>query len=104
MCPPPPLAARVIDRPSFDLTIPHAMKPSVGRMVTSVIVGTSTIARPVGLRDTYARSPSLRKTVQMGALPVEAKESAAPGIQRWLASWAPDLDQALGPNLRYKQE
>ena len=67
MWPPPPLEATVTIRPRFDLMSPHATKPSVGSVSTRVIVGTSTMAIPLGRKETYARWPSSRKTEQIGA-------------------------------------
>src|SRR5215467_10184635 len=73
-------------RPSVDLTIPHATKPSVARTFCRLIVATSTIASPLGFRETKARWPSLLKIVQIGAFPVAAKESCAPGYHVCAAS------------------
>src|SRR6266545_5796865 len=74
MWPPPPLEATVTIRPRLDLIMPQATKPSVVNVPIWVIVGTSTMAIPLGRNETYARSPSSRKTEQIGALPSEAKE------------------------------
>src|SRR3990172_5579606 len=69
MWPTPPLDAMVTVLPFLDLIIPQATKPSVSRVPSNVIVGTSTMAIPLGRSETYARMPSFRKKLQMGALP-----------------------------------
>ena len=51
------------------------MKPSVAIWPRYVIVGTSTMAMPVGLSETNARRLSARNTVHTGAFPVAAPTS-----------------------------